>query len=81
MNGVTRDGTAELLSRETYFSGANRDREEMIFPVQLTTSKIGYHTVVTHILLYVLTIYTCIHRNKRCNMVFFLLSCCILYVV
>ena len=27
-------------SRETKFSGANRDRERSIFPVQLTTSRI-----------------------------------------
>ena len=29
------------LSRETRFSGANADREIFIFPVQLTTSRIG----------------------------------------
>ena len=28
-------------SRETKFSGVNRDREISIFPVQLTTSRIG----------------------------------------
>ena len=28
-------------SRETKFSGANADREIFIFPVQLTTSRIG----------------------------------------
>ena len=28
-------------SRETKFSGANGDREISIFPVQLTTSKVG----------------------------------------
>ena len=28
-------------SRETKFSGANEDREIFIFPVQLTTSRIG----------------------------------------
>ena len=28
-------------SRETKFSGANEDREISIFPVELTTSKIG----------------------------------------
>ena len=31
----TRDGTAELVSRDHQFSGANGDREEFIFPVQL----------------------------------------------
>ena len=29
------------MSRETKFSGANGDREIFIFPVQLTTSRIG----------------------------------------
>ena len=29
------------LSRETKFSGANGDREMFIFPVQLTTSRMG----------------------------------------
>ena len=42
---LTRDGTAEA-SRETEFSGANGDREILIFPVQLTTSKIGKLTPV-----------------------------------
>ena len=32
------------LSRETKFSGANGDREIFIFPVQLTTSRIGILT-------------------------------------
>ena len=31
-------------SREAKFTGANRDREIFIFPVQLTTSRIGNHT-------------------------------------
>ena len=38
MNRLTRDGTAEAVSQETIFSGANGDREIFIFPVQLTTS-------------------------------------------
>ena len=29
------------MSRETKFSGANGDREIFIFPVQVTTSRIG----------------------------------------
>ena len=42
MSRLTRDGTAKPVSRETKFSGANGDREIMyIFPVQLTTSRIG----------------------------------------
>ena len=32
-------------SRETKFSGANGDREKSIFPVQLTTSRIGNLTL------------------------------------
>ena len=31
-------------SRETKFSGTNADREIFIFPVQLTTCRIGNHT-------------------------------------
>ena len=29
---LTRDGTAEPVSRETKFSGANGDREKFVFP-------------------------------------------------
>ena len=35
-------------SRETNFSGANADREMFIFPVQLTTSRIGNLTRLNH---------------------------------
>ena len=45
-------------SRETHFSGANGDRDIFIFPVQLTTSKIGNFTRLIHTLLSVLTIHT-----------------------
>ena len=42
MSGLTRDGAGPNLSREIKFSGANGDREIIIFfPVQLTTSRIG----------------------------------------
>ena len=37
-------------SRETKFSGANEDREQFIFPVQLTTSRIGNLTRLIHTL-------------------------------
>ena len=40
MSRLTRDGKPNP-SRETKFSGANGDREMFIFPVQLTTSRIG----------------------------------------
>ena len=35
-------------SRETKFSGANGDRKVFIFPVQLTTSRIGNLTGLIH---------------------------------
>ena len=40
MSRLTRDGTANP-SRENKFSGTHGDREIFIFPVQLTTSRIG----------------------------------------
>ena len=45
-------------SREAKFSGANGDREMSIFPVQLTTSRIGNLTRLIFLLLYVMTIHT-----------------------
>ena len=45
-------------SRETKFSGANADREIFIFPVQLTTSRIGSLTRLIHILAVCVTIHT-----------------------
>ena len=41
-------------SREIKFSGANADREIVIFPVQLTTSRIGNLTRL------ILTLATCV---------------------
>ena len=64
-------------SRETKFSGANGDRGKFIFPVQLTMSRIGNFTRLTHTLLKVLTIHTNIRpffmgdrnncKNKKLN--------------
>ena len=53
-----RRGTEQRLnpSRETKFSGTYGDRGIFIFPVQLTTSRIGNLTRLTHTLLYVMTI-------------------------
>ena len=45
MSRLTRDGNS---SRKAKFSGANGDREEFVFPVQLTTSKIGDLTRLIH---------------------------------
>ena len=50
ISGLTRDGTAELVSRDQ-FSGANGDREIFIFLIQLTTSRIGNFARLIHILL------------------------------
>ena len=44
-------------SRETKFSGANGDREELIFLVELTTSRIGHLTRLIYTLLQVMTIH------------------------
>ena len=40
MSRLTRDGTAEPVSRDQILK-RERDREKFIFPVQLTTSRIG----------------------------------------
>ena len=53
MSGLTRDGTAEPVS-ETTFSGANGDKEILILPVQLTTSRIGNLTQLIYTLYLVL---------------------------
>ena len=52
-------------SRGTKFSGTHGDREIFIFPVQLTTSRIGNLTRLIHTLLYVMTIHTylCVHTS------------------
>ena len=44
MSRLTRDSGLPNPSRETKFSGTNGDREIFIFPVQLTTSRIGNPT-------------------------------------
>ena len=52
-------------SRETTFLGVitNGDREKLIFPVQVTTSRIGKLTRLIHTLLYVMTIHAYIHTS------------------
>ena len=45
MRRLTRDGTAETVSRDQIFR-REQDREIFIFPVQLTTSRIGNLTRV-----------------------------------
>ena len=48
-------------SREAKFSGMHGNRGILIFPVQLTTSRIGNLTRLIHTLLYVMTIHTYMH--------------------
>ena len=62
MSRLTRDGAAEP---ETKFSGTHGDKGIFIFPVQLTTSRIGNLTRLIHTLLYVMTIHTYILPRVR----------------
>ena len=55
MSRLTRDGTAEPVSRDQILRHA-RGRGNIIFPVQLTTSRIGNLTRLIHTLLYVMKI-------------------------
>ena len=52
-------------SRETKLSGTHGDRGIFIFPVQLTTSRIGNLIRLIHTLLYVMTIHTFIHTYSN----------------
>ena len=61
MSRLTRDGTAEPVSRDQILRHAHGDREIFIFPVQPTTSRIGNLARLIHTLLYVMTIHTYIH--------------------
>ena len=54
MSRLTRDGTAELVLHDQIFR-QYRDRGIFIFPVQLTTNRIGNLTRLFHTLLYVMT--------------------------
>ena len=56
MSRLTRDGTAEPVSRDQILRHA-RGQGNIIFPVQLTTSRIGNLTRFIHTLLYVMTIH------------------------
>ena len=59
MSRLTRDGTAEPepVSRDQILRHV-RGQGNIIFPVQLTTSRIGNLTRLIHTLLYVMTIHT-----------------------
>ena len=60
MSRLTRDGTAEPVSQDQILRHA-RGQGNIIFSVQLTTSRIGNLTRLIHTLLYVMTIHTYIH--------------------
>ena len=47
------------------FAGANGDREIFIFPVQLTTSRIGNLAQLIHTLLCGMILHTCIFAGKK----------------
>ena len=64
MRRLTRDGTAEPVSRDQILRHA-RGQGDIIFPVQLTTSRIGNLTRLIHTLLYVMTIHTYIHTGEK----------------
>ena len=53
-------------SREAKFSGAKADREILTFPAQLTTSKIGNLTRLTHGFAICVTIHTYILTWNKC---------------
>ena len=60
MSRLTRDGTAEPISRDRTLGHA-RGQGNIIFSVQLTTSRVGNFTRLIHTLLYVIIIHTYIH--------------------
>ena len=64
MSRLTRDGTAEPVSRDQ-ISGANEYREISIFPVNLTKSRISNLTQLIPLLLYVcVTIQVRVYHTK-----------------
>ena len=67
---LTRDGAAEPVSRDQILRHA-RGQGNIIFPVQLTTSRIGNLTRLIHTLLYVMTIHTYIQTYEYAEQ-----SCC-----
>ena len=62
MSRLTQDGTAEPVSRDQILRHA-RGQGNIIFPVQLTTSRIGNLTRLIHTLLYVCDDHTYIHTS------------------
>ena len=62
MSRLTRDGTAEPVSRDQILRHA-RGQGNIIFHIQLTTSRVCNLTRLIHTLLYVMTIHTYIHTH------------------
>ena len=73
VQGVPRTGMIQGFHRyqSAHLCG---DREIFIFPVQLTTSRIGNLTRLIHTLLYVMTIHTYIHMIFFCGTVHLLMT-------
>ena len=57
MEAVAESGKGNI-THENKLSGANGDKENLVFSVHLTTSKIGNHTRLMPSLLKVMTIHT-----------------------
>ena len=66
MGRLTWDGTAEAVSRDQIIRRV-RGQGNIIFPVQLTTGRIGNLTRLIHTLLCVMTIRTCSAERRLCN--------------
>ena len=76
MSRLTRDGTAEPVSRDPSSQARTGTGKYLFFPVQLTTSRIGNLTRLIHtLLLYVMTIHTYIHTYIHTFLPFPLFLC------
>ena len=71
MSRLTRDGTAEPVSRDQ-IQGANADREIFVFLLQVTTSRIGNLTRLIH----TLAICVIIHAYSIVPRVYSIVCCC-----
>ena len=69
MSRLTRDGTAEPVLRDQILRHA-RGQGNIIFPVQLTTNRIGNLTRLIHTLIYVMTIHTYTYKGYWENIFF-----------
>ena len=68
MSRLTRDGTAEPVSRDQILRHA-RGQGNFISPVQLTTIRTGNLTRLINTLLYVMTIHTYIHTVSTTSII------------